>query len=177
MRHLFSTTIVVAGNVVAFGMSKRPRRTALMTNPADSIMAHVLAIELGGLLAADSARALKPWKITVPQYNALRVLYVRDPDGEGLPSGSVGGKLVSRVPDVTRLLDRLEKRGLIERFRSDRDRRTVLCRITTEGTKIVEEFHRPMLERNAELFAHMSEKEVRDLAALLERALSGVPRG
>jgi DNA-binding MarR family transcriptional regulator len=104
----------------------------------------------------------------------LRILYVRDAEGEGLPTGEVGAGLMFRGPDVTRLVDRLEKAGLVDRFRAPGDRRVVRVRLTRAGTALVEKVHDPLVEHNRELFARMSERDLERLARLLARALDAL---
>jgi DNA-binding MarR family transcriptional regulator len=111
--------------------------------------------------------------LTPLQFNALRILYVRDPENVGLPTGAIAARLLSRVPDVPRLIDRLAERGLIERARSTDDRRVVFVRLTTAGKALVEELHAPLLASNRTLFPHMSESELATLAQGLARALAG----
>ena len=77
------------------------------------------------------SEVLKPFDLSSPQYNILRIL--RGAPEDGLPCSEVGDRLVGRDPDVTRLLDRLEKRELVERGRSLSDRRVVNARITAPG--------------------------------------------
>jgi len=83
------------------------------------------------LLDAGMAEMLKPLDLSSAQYNVLRIL--RGAAKAGLPCGEIGCRMVTRDPDITRLLDRLEKRALIGRSRESGDRRVVTVRITTEG--------------------------------------------
>src|SRR5271167_3970927 len=98
------------------------------------------------LLARGPAQVLKNEDLSATQYNVLRILRGA-PDG--LPCGEISNRMITRDPDITRLLDRLEKRGLISRCRETADRRMVMTRITPEGLKVlsglddpVEEAHR-----------------------------------
>lgn len=84
-----------------------------------------------GLLDAGLAEVLKPFELSPAQYNALRIL--RGAGKPGLPCGEIGCRMVTRDPDITRLLDRLEKRGLIGRSREGKDRRVITVRITASG--------------------------------------------
>jgi len=114
------------------------------------------------------SEVLKPFDLTAPQYNILRIL--RGAPEDGLPCSEVGDRLVSRDPDVTRLLDRLEKRGLVERGRSVSDRRVVNVRITRPGHELVDELDRPMKEVHEVQLGHMKKKHLRALIELLEKA-------
>jgi DNA-binding MarR family transcriptional regulator len=81
--------------------------------------------------------ALRPYGLTGTQFNVLRILKGVDPTG--LCGKEIGERMINRVPDVPRLLDRLEKAGLISRQRDREDRREVSARITTKGSQLVEE--------------------------------------
>src|SRR6266852_9338757 len=86
------------------------------------------------LLSRGLAQILKAEDISPTQYNVLRILR-GSPDG--LPCGEIASRMITRDPDVTRLLDRLEKRGLISRSRQSRDRRLLLAPTTTEGLRLL----------------------------------------
>ena len=120
-----------------------------------------------GALRQGTTELLKPYDLSAPQYNVLRIL--RGAGDEGLPCSEVGDRLVSRDPDVTRLLDRLEKRGLIERGRSEADRRVVTATITKNGTELVNELDTPVTEMHASQLGHMKKKEMKKLVNLLEK--------
>ena len=79
------------------------------------------------MLSRGLVRILKSEDVSATQYNVLRILRGSP---AGLPCGEIGNRMITRDPDVTRLLDRLEKRGLISRCRETKDRRTVMARIT-----------------------------------------------
>ena len=114
------------------------------------------------------SEVLRPFDLTAPQYNILRIL--RGAPADGLPCSEVGERLVSRDPDVTRLLDRLEKRGLIERGRSAEDRRVVNVRITQPGHELVDALDKPMKEVHEVQLGHMKKKHLKALVELLEKA-------
>jgi len=110
--------------------------------------------------------------VTMQQFNVLRILYVRD-DGGGLSCHQIGERLLNRVPDITRLLDRLEKAGLVEPLRSKADRRVVLTRLTPAGTALVERIHEPLMAEHERQMAHMSPDELEQLCGLLARLQQG----
>ena len=114
------------------------------------------------------SEVLKPFDLSAPQYNILRIL--RGAPEDGLPCNEVGERLVSRDPDVTRLLDRLEKRGMVERGRSVEDRRVVNVRITKAGHDLVDELDKPMNDVHESQLGHMKKKHMRALIDLLEKA-------
>ena len=107
--------------------------------------------------------ALRPSGITATQYNVLRILRGAEP--EGLCRNEIGERLVRRVPDVTRLLDRLERMGLIARARGARDRRYVTTRITTAGLKVLDELEGVIDDIHARQFAGLDDGR---LATLVE---------
>jgi DNA-binding MarR family transcriptional regulator len=111
---------------------------------------------------------LKPHGLTLTQYNALRILRGAHPNG--LTCGDIGGRMITRDPDVTRLGDRLEKRGLIARARDTADRRVVTTRITPAGLELMARLEAPMRAAPRRGLEHMSESDLRQLIALLERA-------
>jgi len=102
------------------------------------------------------------------QYNVLRIL--RGAGADGHTCGDVSARLVTHDPDVTRLLDRLEKRGLIERRRSDKDRRVVRTTISPEGLALLAELDGPVDALHEAQFGHMSEQNLEVLTRLLEEA-------
>jgi DNA-binding MarR family transcriptional regulator len=114
------------------------------------------------------AEALKEVDLTPTQYNALRI--VRGAGDIGLPCRDVGERMVTRDPDVTRLLDRLEARGLVERSREARDRRVITARITDAGAELLERTDPVVSRLLAEQLAHIGTERLRTLNTLLESA-------
>lgn len=108
------------------------------------------------------------WQITPQQYNVLRLLDTCHPDA--VPTLSLSSRLVSRAPDITRMLDKLESNQWIERIRSIEDRRTVLVKITTGGKKLLREIAQPLGESHAAQLGHLSSKELKQLCELLRKA-------
>ena len=111
---------------------------------------------------------LKPYGLSATQYNVLRIL--RGAGDEGLACSEVGERLISRDPDITRLLDRLESRGLIVRARESQDRRVVKTRITDAGLRLLSELDGPVQELHRRQLRHLSAREIQQLSNLLERA-------
>lgn len=108
--------------------------------------------------------------ITEPQYNVLRILRGA---GEGLACSRIGERMITRVPDVTRLLDRLEAHGLVARSRDGEDRRVVVTSITPKGLKLLTALDRPVQELHRKTLGHMSERELEQMNRLLMKARSG----
>jgi DNA-binding MarR family transcriptional regulator len=159
------------GHGIVVGM-KRRKQTALDDGSTPESDAAVLAVRLGDKLNMEIDEFFGEWGITVRQFTVLRVLYVRDPDRIGLSRGALEARLMHRVPDVTRLLDRLEAAGLIERYRPENDQRTVLARLTDKGWDLVEKSHQPLLKRNRAQFAHLSKTELSQFIGLLRKAMN-----
>src|ERR1700674_3708438 len=122
------------------------------------------------LLSRRPAQLLKTEDLSSTQYNVLRILRGAP---EGLPCGEIASRLITRDPDVTRLLDRMEKRGLISRSRESRDRRLVLARITREGLKLVNRLDEPVQKIHRKQLGHMGKDRLQSLTELLAAARSG----
>jgi DNA-binding MarR family transcriptional regulator len=130
--------------------------------------AHLNIERTAAVLGHAFAERLKPYGITSTQYNVLRIL--RGAGQDGLCRNEVRDRLIAQVPDVTRLLDRLEDAGFIARERSTADRRLVATRITDAGLALLEKLDAPVFEMHRELLGHMSEAELRTLIDLLALA-------
>lgn len=111
---------------------------------------------------------LKPHGISGTQYNVLRIL--RGAGKDGLPCGSVAERMVTRDPDITRLLDRLDKMGFITRARDTVDRRVVTTRITDEGLKLLKKLDKPANDLQGKLLGHMTKAQLHSLVDLLDLA-------
>lgn len=112
---------------------------------------------------------LKESALSASQYNVLRIL-AGSP--EGLPCSEVGNRMVNRDPDVTRLLDRLERRRLVTRSRHTLDRRVIITSITAGGIELLQQLRQPMLDLQKRQLGHMSAADLRQLIKLLEQARS-----
>jgi DNA-binding MarR family transcriptional regulator len=108
-----------------------------------------------------------PYKITRAQYNALRILRGAHPGG--YPRGEIASRLIERAPDVTRLIDRLEGRKLVERVRSKEDRRLSITRITRSGLDLLRRMDPRMQDLNRRVAAAMSDRHLRQLSKLCEQ--------
>ena len=119
------------------------------------------------LLSRGLVPLLKAEELSPTQYNVLRILRGAP---EGLPCGEIGQRMITRDPDITRLLDRLEKRGLIARWRDSKDRRMVLARITPEGLKTLDRLDGPMQEGHRKQLGHLGRARLKALCELLRAA-------
>ncbi len=109
---------------------------------------------------------LRPTGLSVTQYNVLRILRGAAP--EGLACGEIAQRMITRDPDITRLLDRLEARGWVTRSREKRDRRIITTRITSTGLLLLKTMDRPVRELHRRRMGHVSEKKLNLLLRLLE---------
>ena len=116
------------------------------------------------LLSRGPAQVLKTEDLSATQYNVLRILRGSP---EGLPCGEIGSRMITRDPDITRLLDRLEKRELISRCRETKDRRMVMARITPEGLKLLARLDAPVEESHRKQLGHLGQERLRALSELL----------
>jgi len=133
--------------------------------------AYVDLVRTAELLSRHLAQLLKADDLSPAQYNALRILR-GSPDG--LTCGEIGNRMMTRDPDITRLLDRLERRRLIARSRDDKDRRVVLTRITAEGLDVLARLDRPVRDTHRRLLGHLGAERLRALRQLLEACRSEV---
>jgi DNA-binding MarR family transcriptional regulator len=116
------------------------------------------------VLSRGIAYVLKNADLSSNQYNVLRILRGAP---EGLPCGEIGSRMITRDPDITRLLDRLEKRELISRCRETKDRRMVLTRISPEGLKLLARLDGPVQEAHREQLGHLGKERLKALSELL----------
>jgi DNA-binding MarR family transcriptional regulator len=121
------------------------------------------------MLSRGLVTILKPEDLSPTQYNVLRILRGAP---EGLPCGEIAKRMITRDPDITRLLDRLEKRGLISRSREARDRRTVMARVTGAGLKLLARLDEPIQEAHRKQLGHLGRERLRLLTDLLQEARS-----
>jgi DNA-binding MarR family transcriptional regulator len=110
---------------------------------------------------------LKAEDLSMTQYNVLRILRGSP---EGLPCGEIANRMITRDPDITRLLDRLEKRALISRCRETKDRRTVWTRISAEGLKLLEKLDEPVQDAHRDQLGHLGHERLKSLCELLSDA-------
>ena len=116
------------------------------------------------------AQLLKTEDLSSTQYNVLRILR-GSPDG--LTCGEIGNRIITRDPDITRLLDRMEKRNLISRCRETKDRRMVLTRITPDGLEVLKRLDEPVQMAHRKLLGHLGRERLRELSSLLADCQKG----
>ena len=123
------------------------------------------------MLSRGFAPLLKAEELSSTQYNVLRILRGAP---EGLPCGEIGNRMITRDPDITRLLDRLEKRGLVSRCRETKDRRMVLTRITDAGLELLARLDQPVQEVHRAQMGHLGRERLQELVELVRAARSAV---
>jgi len=119
------------------------------------------------LLSRRLTMLLKREDLSPNQYNVLRILR-GSPDG--LPCGEIGSRMITRDPDITRLLDRLEKRGLISRCRETKDRRMVMARIVPDGLKLLARMDEPVRDAHRAQLGHLGKDRLQSMVQLLQSA-------
>jgi DNA-binding MarR family transcriptional regulator len=130
-------------------------------------VAHLEMMRTMEALSHRFAQVLKTEDLSETQYNVLRILRGAP---EGIPCGEIGNRMVTRDSDITRLLDRLEKRSLVSRSRESKDRRTVWARITPQGLKLLARLDEPVLATHFELLGHLGAKRLKLMTDLLRLA-------
>jgi DNA-binding MarR family transcriptional regulator len=110
---------------------------------------------------------LKPHGLSPTQFNALRIL--RGAGEAGLACSEIGERMINHDPDITRLMDRLEKRGLVQRRREKDDRRVITAHITPAGLDMLKTIDRPLEEFHRQIMAAVSETKLQTLIRLLEK--------
>lgn len=128
-------------------------------------------LRTAGVLVGRLAALFKPAGLSHPQYNILRIL--RGAGEPGLPCQEVAARMVTREPDVTRLIDRLEQSGWVRRERSTSDRRVVLVAITAAGRELLARLDDPIAELHRQGLGHLTRAELAELNRLLVKARGG----
>jgi DNA-binding MarR family transcriptional regulator len=126
----------------------------------------VVILKTADGLSQQAEQLIKSAGLTMAQYNVLRILRGAEPDG--LLCRGISDRMISRDPDITRLLDRMESHGWITRQREKEDRRVVKTRITEEGLAVLKKLDQPVREMHKGQFSHMSASQLKTLAKLLE---------
>jgi MarR family transcriptional regulator, organic hydroperoxide resistance regulator len=133
--------------------------------------AYLSLLRTSDALQTQVEAQLKEFGLTGTQYNALRILRGAGP--EGLPCREIGERMITRDPDVTRLLDRLENRGFVQRMRARHDRRVIYGKITAAGLKLLREMDGPLEKFGREMLRHVGQEKLKQLIELLELVRRG----
>jgi DNA-binding MarR family transcriptional regulator len=125
----------------------------------------VAILKIADSLSQEAERVIKSAGLSPAQYNVLRILRGAEP--QGLLCRGIAEHMISRDPDMTRLLDRMEKRSLITRQRQEDDRRVIKTRITPDGLKLLKKLDQPIHDLHRGQFRHMTSARLKLLAELL----------
>jgi len=164
------TTVVITATMLA--MLTRLQEELKQTKPFASSEEEVYlsVLRVAERLVSGLSETLKQSDLTPTQYNALRIL--RGAGEKGASCREISERMVTKDSDITRLLDRLEARGLISRERAE-DRRFIIARITGEGLSLLADLDGPIQERHRRQLGHLSEKKLTSLRKLLDEARAG----
>ena len=154
-------------------MAGRIQAELKQTRPIGSLEeeAYLNVLRTSNTLSQGVGELLRSHDLTQAQYNVLRIL--RGAGERGLNASDIAGRMISRDPDVTRLVDRLEKRGLVDRWRCSEDRRVVWTRISPAGLALIDPIDAPLNELHRQLLSHMPPDRLQTLIELLEEARDG----
>jgi len=150
-----------------------PAKNSKRPVSAPETRAFVALITAADRLSLEAEQLMKTCGLTGTQFNVLRILRGAEP--EGLACKAIGDRMISHDPDMTRLLDRMEKRSLITRERQTEDRRVIRTRITADGLEILKKLDAPVLELHRRQFRRLSGANLKDLAEKLEQIIPSEP--
>ena len=148
---------------------------AIDEKPPETFRSRVQQATVCLLCTADAvkrslAQVIEPHGITPQQYNVLRILRGAGPDG--LPTLTIGERMIEQTPGVTRLVDRLERKGLVARTPCAKDRRRVFCRITAKGLDLLQELDDPVNRWDSQAVSVLLPSELESLIDQLDRVRS-----
>ena len=144
---------------------KIPARSKLLECPEE--MAFLELLRTTDMLSRRVSQVIKSEGLSPNQYNVLRILRGAS---EGLSCGEIGNRMITRDPDITRLVDRLEKQALVSRSRDGRDRRMVLIRITSRGLDLLSGLDEPVREAHRTQLGHLSKQKLKELSDLMRES-------
>jgi DNA-binding MarR family transcriptional regulator len=147
-------------------LQRQLRKKNPFSSPAQE--AHLNLARTHEFLSGHFARFFKQHGLSWTQYNILRIL--KGQGGEGVACQEIGDQMVTLVPDVTRLVDRLTEAGLVERHRTPKDRRVVLVALTEAGSQLLDRLEQPVLELHEHTLGHLTIAELNALSLLLAKA-------
>ena len=140
--------------------------------PKENFRSREQQATLGLLRTAEAvkrslAHVIEPHGITAQQYNVLRILRGAGP--EGLPTLTIGERMIEHTPGVTRLVDRLERKGLVARIPCPKDRRRVYCVISEKGLELLKELDEPVNRWDSQAVSVLLPNDLDSLITLLDR--------
>jgi DNA-binding MarR family transcriptional regulator len=150
-------------------MSRTLRSEIRQRRPFQSLEqeAYLSVVRTAAALSGSFEAMLRPAGITPAQYNVLRILRGAEP--AGLCRNEVRERMLTRMPDMTRLLDRMEAAGLVRRSRDTEDRRLVTTRITAQGERLLDDLEEAVAEEHRRRLGHLDAKQLRGLIEVLQR--------
>jgi DNA-binding MarR family transcriptional regulator len=150
-------------------MTKSIQAELKQTKPFSSTgeEASIAILRTADELQQQLVELLKPYGLSPTQFNALRIL--RGAGEAGLPCSEIGERMINHDPDITRLLDRLEQRDLVERRRDPKDRRIHVARITKTGLDLLKSLDKPVEEFHRVTTAEIGENNLKSLIRLLDK--------
>lgn len=154
--------------IVGDGLRQRIKQ-AKFDSPAQEAMLNLLVA--AGHVRQLVEEACTSTDITHAQYNALRILRSAHP--KGFPRCEIAARMVERAPDVTRLIDRLERRGLVERSRVTEDRRLSVTRITRAGMDVLRKLEPRMHDIQRQFSSRVAHRDLRELSRICEEIYGG----
>src|SRR5688572_9865783 len=142
------------------------------TKPFSSLEqeAQLSVIRTASVLFDEVEQFLRPYGITATQYNVLRILRGAEPNG--LCRNELRDRMLTRMPDMTRLLDRMEEAKLVARARDSEDRRLVSTRITPKGLRLLDELDEAVTQEHMRRFHHLNKTQLKSLIELLNAVRS-----
>jgi DNA-binding MarR family transcriptional regulator len=151
-------------------MTGKLKKEIKQNKPFESLEVEALLniVRTADAFERNNAEALKPFDLTPTQFNVLRIL--RGAAEEGLNCREISERMLTFDPDVTRLLDRLEARGLVGRSREAKDRRVITVRITRCGLELIKELDHKFSNLPKQQLGHLGEQKLQTLIDLLEQA-------
>lgn len=166
-RILLLTIVVIT--IIFPVMPGRPRKRVKPAKPFRRLEEEVFVTlqRTADRLLRQVEAALRPFALSPAQYNVLRIL--RGAGAQGLACREIGERMVTRDPDITRLLDRMETRGWVVRSREKRDRRIITTRVTKEGLRLLETLDKPVTRTHVQQLRHVGERKLRSLIKVLDQ--------
>ena len=146
----------------------KDKRVASSAGPLLEEQAFLAILRGADTLQWRLTEMLKPYELSPTQYNALRIL--RGAGKDGLPCQEIGGRMINRDPDITRLMDRLEQRSLVQRSRDSADRRVIKARISAGGLKLLQSLDGEIEKFHRQLMGHMGERKLEQLIRLMQES-------
>ncbi|MEN0111563.1 MAG: MarR family transcriptional regulator [Planctomycetota bacterium] len=137
--------------------------------------AHLNILRTAAGIEEPFERLFRDHGLSPPLYNVLRIVrgMTTERGSEGVPAGEIGPQMITPSPDVTRLVDRVEKLGLVTRRRSEADRRVVLVKLTPKGARLLKKLDPRMHQLLRESLAHLSRAELRTINELMHKTRHG----